>query len=81
MARILRKKLLEKRFLNFKKWVESIQTASYNGGSTVVVFSIITRDATTIYFHCVLFLIVQVSFFNKTSCPKIGLLCYFLKPN
>ena len=30
-ARILRKKPLEKTFLEFKKWVKSIQTAGYNG--------------------------------------------------
>jgi len=35
-ARILRKKPLEKTFLNFKKWVKSIQTAGYNGARTVV---------------------------------------------
>ena len=29
-ARILRKKPLEKTFLDFKKWVKSIQTAGYN---------------------------------------------------
>ena len=34
-ARILRKKALEKTFLNFKKWVKSIQTAGYNGARTV----------------------------------------------
>ena len=30
-ARILRKKPLKKTFLDFKKWVKSIQTAGYNG--------------------------------------------------
>ena len=35
-ARILRKKLLEKTFLNFKKWVKNIQTAGYNGARTVL---------------------------------------------
>ena len=34
-ARILRKKPLEKAFLDFKKWVKSIQTAGYNGERTV----------------------------------------------
>ena len=34
-ARNLRKKLLEKKFLDLKKWVKSIQTASYNGARTV----------------------------------------------
>ena len=34
-ARILRKKLLEKTFLDFKKWVKSVQTAGYNGARTV----------------------------------------------
>ena len=34
-ARILRKKPLEKTFLNFKKWVKSIYTAGYNGACTV----------------------------------------------
>ena len=34
-ARILRKKPLEKTFLDFKKWVKSIQTAGYNGARTV----------------------------------------------
>ena len=34
-ARILRKKPLEKTFLEFKKWVKSIQTAGYNGARTV----------------------------------------------
>ena len=33
-ARILRKKLLKKSFLTFKKWVEKIQTTGYNGTST-----------------------------------------------
>jgi hypothetical protein len=33
-ARILRKKHLEKTFLDFKKWVKSIQTAGYDGGCT-----------------------------------------------
>ena len=37
MARILRKKLLEKKtFLDFKKWVKSIQTEGYNGARTVL---------------------------------------------
>ena len=36
-ARILRKKPLEKTFLDFKKWVKSIQTAGYNGARTVFV--------------------------------------------
>ena len=35
-ARILRKKPLEKTFLDIKKWVKSIQTAGYNGACTVV---------------------------------------------
>ena len=35
-ARILRKKPLEKTFLDIKKWVKIIQTAGYNGASTVV---------------------------------------------
>ena len=34
-ARILRKKPLEKTFLDIKKWVKSIQTAGYNGARTV----------------------------------------------
>ena len=34
-ARILRKKPLEKTFLDFKKWVKSKQTAGYNGACTV----------------------------------------------
>ena len=34
-ARILRKKPLEKTFLDFKKWVKNIQTAGYNGARTV----------------------------------------------
>ena len=34
-SRILRKKPLEKTFLDFKKWVKSIQTAGYNGARTV----------------------------------------------
>ena len=34
-VRILRKKPLEKTFLDFKKWVKSIQTAGYNGALTV----------------------------------------------
>ena len=34
-ARILRKKPLEKTFLEFKKWVKSIQTMGYNGARTV----------------------------------------------
>ena len=37
-ARILRKKILEKTFLDFKKWVKSIQTAGYNGARTVINF-------------------------------------------
>ena len=37
MARILRKKLLEKTFFDFKKWVKNIQTAGYNGARTVTV--------------------------------------------
>jgi hypothetical protein len=36
--RILRKMPLEKTFLNFKKWVKSIQTAGYNGARTVCYF-------------------------------------------
>ena len=35
-ARILRKKLLEKTFLDFKKWVKSIQTGGYNGARTAI---------------------------------------------
>ena len=35
-ARILRKKPLEKTFLDFKKWVKSIETAGYNGVRTVL---------------------------------------------
>ena len=35
-ARILRKKPLEKVFLNFKKWVKSIQTAGYSGAHTEI---------------------------------------------
>ena len=38
-ARILRIKALEKTFLDFKKWVKSIQTAGYNGARTVFGFS------------------------------------------
>ena len=34
-ARILRKKTLEKKFLDFKKWVKIIQIAGYNGACTV----------------------------------------------
>ena len=34
-ARILRKQSIEKTFLDFKKWVKSIQTAGYNGSLTV----------------------------------------------
>ena len=34
-ARILRKKTPDKMFLDFKKWVKSIQTAGYNGVCTV----------------------------------------------
>ena len=37
-ARILRKKLLEKTFLDLKKWVKSVQTAGYNGTHTVYDF-------------------------------------------
>ena len=37
-VRFLRKKPLEKQFLDFKKWVKSIQTAGYNGARTVVKF-------------------------------------------
>ena len=35
-ARILRKKPLEKSFLDLKKWVKSIQTEGYNGRRTVL---------------------------------------------
>ena len=42
-ARLLRKNPLEKTFLNFKKWVKSIQTASYNGAHTVFDFKIIFK--------------------------------------
>ena len=38
-VRILQKKLLEKSFLTFKKWVEKIQTAGYNGAGTAFTFS------------------------------------------
>ena len=31
----IRKKTLEKTFLDFKKWVKSIQTVGYNGARTV----------------------------------------------
>jgi hypothetical protein len=34
-ARIFRKKVLEKTYLDFKKWAKSIQTAGYNGARTV----------------------------------------------
>ena len=34
-ARILKNKPLEKMFLDFKKWIESKQTAGYNGVRTV----------------------------------------------
>ena len=34
---MLQKKLLEKSFLTFKKWVEKIQTTGYNGALTVTV--------------------------------------------
>ena len=34
-GRIFLKNLLEKMFLNFKKWVKSIQTTGYNGARTV----------------------------------------------
>ena len=34
-VRILRKKPLEKTFLDFKKWFKSIQTAGYNGARTL----------------------------------------------
>ena len=37
-ARILRKKPLEKMFLDFKKWIKSIQTAGYNGACTVALW-------------------------------------------
>ena len=36
-ARILRKKLLKKLFLDFKKWVKNMQTAGYNGARTVFI--------------------------------------------
>ena len=39
MARILQKKLLEKSFLTFKKWVKKIQTVGYNGAYTVYVLN------------------------------------------
>ena len=35
-GRLFWKKLLEKTFLTFKKWVWNIQTASYNGAHTVI---------------------------------------------
>ena len=38
-ARILRKKPLEKTFLDFKKWVKGIQTAGFNGGLTVIIWT------------------------------------------
>ena len=34
-ARILRKKSLEKTFLDFKMWIKSIQTVGFNGAHTV----------------------------------------------
>ena len=37
-GRIFWKNLLEKTFFTFKKWVKSIQTASYNGARTVCIF-------------------------------------------
>ena len=37
-SRILRKKPLEKTFLDFKKWVKRIQTAGYNGARMVFHF-------------------------------------------
>ena len=37
-TKILRKKPLEKTFLDFKKWVKNIQTAGYNGARTVLGF-------------------------------------------
>ena len=51
-ARILRKKPLEKTFLNFKKWVKSIQTAGYNGARTVYVMWTIACDK-CIWWLCV----------------------------
>ena len=37
-ARILRKKPIEKTFLDFKKWVKSIQTTGYNSPCMVLYF-------------------------------------------
>ena len=42
-ARILRKKLLEKTFLDFKKWVKTIQTAGYNDARTVLMCCFMNR--------------------------------------
>ena len=39
-AWILRKKPLEKTFLDFKKWVKRIQTAGYNGARTVLCLAL-----------------------------------------
>ena len=56
-ARILRKKLLRKSILTFKKWVEKIQTAGHNGTRAVTYFdhnhwrNSITA-LTLIYTHC-----------------------------
>ena len=43
-ARILRKKTFEKTFLDFKKWVKSIQTKGYNGARTVYDSNITERN-------------------------------------
>ena len=48
-ARILRKKPLEKTFLDFKKWVKSIQTAGYDGARTVLKFWFIKIANRTTY--------------------------------
>ena len=41
-ARILRKKRLEKTFLDFKKWVKTIQTGGCNGACTVLYMQLFT---------------------------------------
>ena len=55
-TKILRKKPLEKTFLDFKKWIKSIQTAGYNGACTV--------DRTYLLY-------IHIGYINSIACLSI----------
>ena len=62
--RIFWKKLLEKTFLTFKKWVKNIQTVGYNGARTVIQFIFSLRYQTWIPFQNLKSYSVKKQFFK-----------------